>query len=329
MHIFVIGGAGYIGSVTSAELLRAGHEVTVLDNLATGHRAAAPEAARFAQVDLADKATLDALFARHNPEGVIHFAASSLVGESMQKPEKYFRNNVVHTLNLLETMVAHGVRRIVFSSTAAVYGFPEQVPILETAARQPVNAYGESKLMIEQMLRWFDEIHGVRYAALRYFNAAGAWEEQGEDHDPETHLIPLILRVALGQRESIQIYGTDYETRDGTAVRDYIHVVDLAQAHILALTALDEGSRTYNLGNGAGFSVREVIEVAREVTGHPIPAVEAERRAGDPEVLIASSDRIQAELGWAPQFPDLHSIVAHAWEWHQAHPDGYGENEGE
>jgi UDP-glucose 4-epimerase len=323
MNVFVIGGAGYIGSVTAAELAREGHEVTVLDNLGTGHRGAVPEGTRFEEVDLAEREALDALFGQYRPEGVIHFAASSLVGESMQRPEKYFRNNVVHTLNLLEVMREHDVRRIVFSSTAAVYGYPDEVPIRETAPKRPVNPYGESKVMVEQMLHWFDAIHGIRYAALRYFNAAGAWGPQGEDHAPETHLIPLILQVALGQRDAIQIFGTDYDTRDGTAIRDYIHVVDLAQAHILALAALDEGSRIYNLGNGAGFSVREVIEVAREVTGHPIPAMEVERRAGDPPALIASSEKIRAELGWQPRFPQLHDIIAHAWAWHQAHPDGY------
>ncbi len=327
MRVFVLGGAGYIGSVTAAELARAGHGVVVLDNLAKGHHAAVPEGTTFEQVDLSNREELDALFARHQPEGVIHFAASSLVGESMKDPGTYFRNNVVSTLNVLEAMVAHNVKRIVFSSTAATYGYPEEVPIPETAAKQPVNPYGESKLIVEQMLRWFDEIHGIRYAALRYFNAAGAWGKQGEDHDPETHLIPLILQVALGQRQSIGIFGTDYDTPDGTAIRDYVHVYDLAQAHILALQAVDEGSRIYNLGNGTGFSVREVIEVAREVTGHPIPAVESPRRAGDPPVLIASSTKIQQELGWQPRFPDLRDIMTHAWEWHQAHPYGYKQPE--
>lgn len=323
MRIFVVGGAGYIGSVTAAELVRAGHEVIVVDNLATGYRAAVPQGATFEEIDLADQPALDALFARATPDGVIHFAASSLVGESMQKPERYFRNNVVNTLNLLETMLRYGVKRLVFSSTAAVYGLPETVPIDEEAAQQPINPYGRSKLMIEQMLHWFDAIHGLRYAALRYFNAAGAWGEQGEDHEPETHLIPLILRVALGQSEAIRIYGTDYATPDGTAIRDYVHVVDLAHAHILALTALDSGSRIYNLGSGTGFSVREVIEAARAVTGHPIPVIESPRRAGDPPSLIASRDKIQQELGWQLRYPELHDIIAHAWAWHQRHPHGY------
>ncbi|MDQ4078747.1 MAG: UDP-glucose 4-epimerase GalE [Chloroflexota bacterium] len=323
MKVFVVGGAGYIGSVTAAELIRAGHEVVVLDNLSTGHREAVPEGAEFEYVDLADMVTLDALFSTYNPDGVMHFAAASLVGESMEKPEKYFRQNVCYTLNLLEMMLEHGVNRIVFSSTAAVYGMPEEVPIREDAPTQPINPYGRSKLMIEQMLEWFDQIHGIRYAVLRYFNAAGASGAQGEAHDSETHLIPIIMQVALGQRESISIFGTDYDTPDGTAIRDYIHVVDLAQAHILALKALDDGSRVYNLGNGTGFSVREVIETAREVTGHPIPAIETSRRAGDPPVLIASSDNIQEELGWKPRYPALHDILAHAWEWHQAYPEGY------
>ncbi len=323
MKVFVVGGAGYIGSVTAAELLRAGHDVVVLDNLVMGHRGAVPEGASFEEVDLADAAALDALFSTHAPDAVMHFAAASLVGESMQKPEKYFRNNVCYTLNLLETMLQHGVKRFVFSSTAAVFGMPDEVPIHEGMPKEPINPYGRSKLMIEQMLDWFDQIHGMRYAVLRYFNAAGAWGAQGEDHDPETHLIPLILRVALGQRESISVYGSDYDTADGSAVRDYIHVVDLAQAHILALQALGEGSRLYNLGNGSGFSVREVIEAARLITGHPIPAVDAPRRAGDPPVLIASSDKIQRELGWQPRYPALEAILAHAWEWHQAHPTGY------
>lgn len=323
MKIFVVGGAGYIGSVTAAELLRAGYEVIVLDNLSTGHRNAVPKGAIFEYVDLADRSTLDALFSTYNPAGVIHFAAASLVGESMKNPAKYFRHNTCYTLNLLEAMNKQNVKRIVFSSTAAVYGLPDSVPIREDAPQRPINPYGRSKLMIEQMLHWFDEVHDIRYAALRYFNAAGAWGAQGEDHHPETHLIPIILQVALGQREAIHIFGTDYNTPDGTAIRDYIHVYDLAQAHILALQALDKASRTYNLGNGTGFSVRQVIDVTREVTSHPIPALETPRRIGDPPTLIASSDKIQQELGWVPQYPHLQEIIAHAYAWHQTHPAGY------
>lgn len=325
MRVLVVGGAGYIGSITAAELLRVGHQVIVLDTLRTGHRAAVPVEAVFVAGDLADRALLDTVFREHQPQAVMHFAAASLVPESMARPAFYFRNNVAATLALLETMLAHDVKKFVFSSTAAVYGFPEAVPIPEDAPTRPVNPYGESKLMVERMLHWFDEIHGLRSAVLRYFNAAGATAERGEDHTPETHLIPLVLEVALGQREAVTIFGTDYPTPDGTAIRDYIHVVDLAQAHILALDALDGGSRTYNLGNGQGFSVKEVIQVAREVTGHSIPAVEADRRPGDPPVLIAGSDKIQRELGWRPRFPTLPEIIGSAWAWHQAHPEGYAD----
>ncbi|MCZ7571827.1 MAG: UDP-glucose 4-epimerase GalE [Ardenticatenaceae bacterium] len=325
MNVLVVGGAGYIGSITAAELVRAGHHVIVLDTLRTGHRAAVPVEAVFVPGDLGDRALLDTLFREHQPQAVMHFAAASLVPESMVHPAFYFRNNVAATLTLLETMLAHAVKKFVFSSTAAVYGFPETVPIPEDAPTRPINPYGESKLMVERMLRWFDEIHSLRSAVLRYFNAAGATPARGEDHTPETHLIPLVLQVALGQREAITIFGTDYPTPDGTAIRDYIHVVDLAQAHILALAALDSGSRTYNLGNSQGFSVREVIEVTREVTGHPIPAVEAGRRPGDPAVLIARSARIQRELGWTPRFPTLREIIGSAWAWHQAHPEGFGD----
>lgn len=328
MNVLVVGGAGYIGSITAAELLRAGHRVIVLDALRTGHRAAVPIEAAFVPGDLGDRALLDAVFREHRPEAVMHFAAASLVPESMAQPAFYFRNNVAATLTLLETMLAHGIKKFVFSSTAAVYGFPERVPIPEDAPTQPVSPYGESKLMVERMLHWFDQIHDLRSAVLRYFNAAGATPARGEDHISETHLIPLVLQVALGQREAVTIFGTDYSTPDGTAIRDYIHVVDLAQAHILALDALDGGSRTYNLGNGQGFSVREVIQVAREVTGQPIPAIEADRRPGDPPVLIASSARIQHELGWTPRFPTLHEIIRSAWAWHQAHPEGFADRPG-
>ncbi len=323
MKILISGGAGYIGSVMSAEALRAGHEVIVFDNLSTGHRDAVLGGARFVEGDLGEREQLFKLLREEKPDAVMHFSAASLVGESIANPAKYFRNNVAYTLNLLDALIAANIKRLVFSSTAAVYGNPARVPILEDARLQPVNPYGESKLMIEKMLHWFDAAYGLRYASLRYFNAAGATETLGENHTSETHLIPLVLQVALGQRPNVQIYGTDYSTPDHTAIRDYIHVLDLASAHLLALEALDKGSRVYNLGNGTGFSVREVIELARQVTGHPIPAVEAPRRAGDPPVLIASSARIQQELGWQPKWTSLADIIASAWQWHQSHPHGY------
>jgi UDP-glucose 4-epimerase len=325
MKVFVIGGAGYIGGITASELIRHGHDVVVLDNLSRGYRDAVPEGASFEQMDLADQARLDALFGQYKPDGVIHFAAYIEVGESMKYPAMFFRNNVVHTLNLLEAMVAHDCKRIVFSSTAAVYGFPETVPVPEDAPLRPINPYGRTKLMMEEMMEWFDKIHDIRYAALRYFNAAGAWEGRGEAHNPETHLIPLILQVALGKRSHINIYGDDYPTPDGTAVRDYIHVADLATAHILALQALDGGSRTYNVGTGQGFSVQEVIEAARTVTGHSIPAVVTPRRAGDSPQLVAANEKIMRELGWEPRYSDLDTIVRSAWEWHQSRPNGYDE----
>jgi len=275
---------------------------------------------------VADRAALEGLLRSRAPDAVMHFAALIEAGESMQVPERYFRNNTASTLTLLEAMLACGPKRLVFSSTAALYGNPERTPIEETDALRPTNAYGESKLLVEQMLEWLNRIHGLRYASLRYFNAAGAEGELGEDHRPESHLIPLTLKVALGLRDHIAIFGTDYPTPDGTCVRDYIHVSDLASAHLLALEALEQRSRLiYNLGNGRGFSVREVIEEARAVTGHPIPAVESPRRIGDPEVLVASSRKIQQELGWKPQYPDLRSIVSSAWEWYRRHPNGYAE----
>lgn len=325
MKVLVVGGAGYIGGITSAQLLRSGHEVIVMDNLSRGYADAIPEGAIFEKADLADMDALNDIFERHKPDGVIHFAAYIEVGESMKYPAMFFRNNVVHTLNLLETMLAHDCKRIVFSSTAAVYGIPDSVPIEETAPLRPLNPYGRTKLMMEEMMEWFDKIHGVRYAALRYFNAAGALDNKGEAHTPETHLIPLILQVALGKRESINIYGDDYPTPDGTAIRDYIHVADLATAHILALAALDEGSRTYNVGTGQGYSVKEVIEMARKVTGHPIPAVVTPRREGDSSALVAGNEKIQRELGWEPRFSDLETIISDAWAWHQRHPNGYSE----
>jgi UDP-glucose 4-epimerase len=323
MNILVTGGAGYIGSVVVEELIHQGDQVTVFDNLIQGHRAAVHPQAEFVLGDLADCEAVNDLFAEHDFEAVMHFASNTLVGESMQQPLKYVGDNVVNGLHLLDAMVKRGVWRFILSSTANLFDEPQRLPINETERIVPGSPYGESKFILERMLYWLDRIHGLRFAALRYFNAAGATAERGEDHDPETHLIPLVLQVALGQRDHIQVYGNDYPTCDGTCVRDYIHVLDLAQAHILALRALDEGSRTYNLGNGQGYTVREVIEAARAVTGHPIPAVDGPRRPGDPAELIAGSDKIQRELGWQPRFPDLRDIVQSAWDWHRAHPEGY------
>ncbi len=324
MNVLVTGGAGYIGSVVVAELLRAGHRITVYDNLVHGYRAAVPHEIEFVEGDVADAARIVESLRRGRIDAVMHFAALIEAGESMKFPERFFRNNTASTLSLLEAMLAQGVKRLVFSSTAALYGDPENIPIRETDRLLPTNAYGESKLLVERMLDWFHRIHGLRYASLRYFNAAGATETLGEVHRPESHLIPLILQVALGQRESISIFGTDYPTRDGTCIRDYIHVVDLAAAHVLALEALGEREQMiYNLGNGRGFSVREVVEVARRVTGHAIPAVETPRRPGDPAVLVASSEKIQRELQWQPRYAGLETIIASAWRWHRAHPHGY------
>lgn len=317
------GGAGFIGSVVTAELLKAGHRVTVYDDLSKGRRAAVRDDVDLVVGSIADRDKLDQVLAR-GFDGVMHFAAFIEAGESMQVPERYFRNNSCGTLTLLEAMLAANVKRFVFSSTAALYGEPERIPIQETDTLKPTNAYGESKLLVEQMLAWFYRIHGLRYASLRYFNASGATETLGEDHKPESHLIPLILQVPLGKRQSVSIFGTDYPTADGTCVRDYIHVLDLASAHVLALEALEGRDKLiYNLGNGRGFSVRQVIECARKVTGHPIPAIESPRRPGDPAVLVASSDRIKAELGWKPQHAELETIIASAWAWHQRFPEGY------
>ncbi len=326
MSILVTGGAGYIGSIVTEELIEQGEQVVVLDNLTYGHRKAVHPQATFVEGDLADREALRAVFDGHGVEAVMHFASYTLVGESMKRPFKYIGENVTNGLNLLQEAVAHDVRRFILSSTANLFDDPQRLPIDEEERIVPGSPYGESKNILERMLHWLDHIYGFRYAALRYFNAAGASPtgERGEDHDPETHLIPLTLQVALGQREKIVIFGDDYPTRDGTCVRDYIHVSDLAQAHILALQTLDEGSRTYNLGNGQGFSVKEVIETCREVTAHPIPAEIGSRRAGDPATLVASSDRIRRELGWEPRYPDLRTIVEHAWEWHRTHPHGYG-----
>jgi UDP-glucose 4-epimerase len=318
MKLLVTGGAGYIGGTVATILMQAGHEVTVLDNLCHSKRDEVPAGARFVQADIADRPRVEALLHELQPDGVLHFAALIEAGESMQKPEIYFRNNTASTLSLLEAMHATGVKKLVFSSTAAVYGEPERVPIDEYAKLAPTNAYGESKLLVEQVLGWLHRIHGLRYASLRYFNVAGALPGRGEAHEPETHLIPLILDVALGRREKIFIYGDDYDTPDGTCIRDYIHVVDLATAHILALDALQTHDRLIcNLGNGQGFSVKEVVEAARRVTGHPIPVEIKPRRSGDPARLVASSARARAELGWKPQTPDIDAILASAWEWHQ------------
>jgi UDP-glucose 4-epimerase len=324
MKILVTGGAGYIGSVLTEELVRDGHEVVVYDNLSKGHRAAVAPAASFVHADLADDSTLQDTLSGNGIEAVIHMAADSLVGESCVDPAKYYRNNLVNGLTLLASMKATGVNRIVFSSTAATYGQPEQQPIEETAPTKPTNPYGETKLGFEHALRWYDEAYGFRYASLRYFNAAGASENFGEDHDPESHLIPIALQAAAGSREAVEVYGDDYPTADGTCVRDYIHVIDLARAHILALNVLDQGSRIYNLGcGGDGYSVNEVLETAREVTGKEIPAHVGPRRAGDPATLIAASDKIKRELGWKPEFQDLRLIIESAWRWMLAHPKGY------
>jgi UDP-glucose 4-epimerase len=329
MRVLVTGGAGYIGSVLANELLQQGHRVVVLDNLSHGHRQAVPKDAELVVGELADRAGLDRVMRLHSPEAVVHLAALIEAGESMKAPEVFFRNNTANALTLLEAMLAAGVKRFVFSSTAALYGNPERTPIQEEDALAPTNAYGESKLLVERMLAWFHRIHGLRYASLRYFNAAGASRpDQGEAHQPESHLIPRILAVALGRAPHVNIFGTDYATPDGTCVRDYIHISDLARAHLLALDALAKEPENsvpliYNLGNGQGFSVRQVVEVAREVTGHAIPVIESPRRPGDPAVLIAGSEKIRRELGWRPKFPDLKTIVESAWQWHRAHPNGY------
>ncbi|GIO40254.1 UDP-glucose 4-epimerase GalE [Paenibacillus apis] len=328
MAILVTGGAGYIGSHTVAELLAQGKEVVVIDNLQTGHRGALL-GGKLYEGDLRDKELLAKLFSENQIEAVIHFAANSLVGESMKDPVKYYDNNVYGTLCLLEAMHAADVRKIVFSSTAATYGEPEKVPIEETDATNPTNVYGETKLTMERMMAWFDQVLGIKYVALRYFNAAGAHESGkiGEDHTPESHLIPLILQAALGQRPSIQVFGDDYNTPDGTCVRDYIHVGDLADAHLRAVEYLIQGhdSNVFNLGNGQGFSVKEVIAKVKEVTGRDFPVVVTPRRDGDPAVLIASSDKARTVLGWQPSRNKLDDIIRSAWEWHLHHPDGYGD----
>ncbi|HEY0347268.1 MAG TPA: UDP-glucose 4-epimerase GalE [Pyrinomonadaceae bacterium] len=324
MKILVTGGAGYIGSVVTEELLNDGHETIVLDNLVKGHRAAVNPRAKFVQADLMDGDALRRALKDNQVEAVIHMAAHSLVGESVEQPAKYYENNVVAGLKLIDAMRECGVLKLVFSSTAATYGEPEKQPIEETDATNPTNPYGESKLAFERALDWYENAYNLRYASLRYFNAAGASRQFGEQHDPETHLIPLVLQAANGTRADVQIFGDDYPTRDGTCVRDYIHVIDLARAHILALDILNERSAIYNLGcGGDGYTVKEVIDAAQQVTGREIATRIGPRRAGDPAMLVASSQKIKRELGWSPKFQDLKLIIQSAWDWLQAHPDGY------
>lgn len=327
MSVLVLGGAGYIGSHTALELIRCGEEVVIADNLITGYRNAVPEQARFYKGDIRDFNFLNELFQKEKIDAVIHFAAFSLVGESVKEPLKYYENNLYGTKVLLDSMVANSVNMIVFSSTAAVYGEPENIPILEEDNTFPTNPYGETKRAMERMFHWTGLAHGINYVSLRYFNACGADPSGtiGEAHDPESHLIPLILQVPNGKRKSISIFGTDYDTPDGTCIRDYIHVTDLAQAHILAVKYLQKGGKSdiFNLGNGVGYSVREVIEAARQVTGHSIPAIESERRAGDPARLVASSEKAKRILGWNPSHDSLEEIIASAWNWHKNHPNGY------
>jgi len=321
MKILVVGGAGYIGSVCAELLLDRKHQIAILDNLSEGHRCALDPRAEFIEADLADRETTVATLARLQPDAVMHFAANALVGESMENPSKYFRNNIAAGLNLLDAMIVADVKRLVFSSTCATFGPPKRVPIDEETPQRPINPYGESKLAFEKILKWYDTIHGLRFVSLRYFNAAGASEKFGEDHRCETHLIPNVLKVALGQKSHVEIFGTDYDTPDGTCIRDYIHIIDLADAHILALAT--PVSAFYNLGTGGGSSVREVIETCRRITSHPIPVVEKPRRPGDPPRLIASSEKIKRELGWQPRFQTLDAIVESAWKWHQKFPRGY------
>jgi UDP-glucose 4-epimerase len=324
MRLLVTGGAGYIGSVVAAQLLDAGHEVVVLDDLSRGHASAVPEGATHVELSLLDEPALGRALAA-GFDGVLHFAAVALVAESVAHPERYWRNNVVGTLNLLDAMRSHGIKRLVFSSTAATYGDPQTMPMREDEPTDPVNPYGDSKLAVDRMLANECQGNGLGAASLRYFNVAGARGPLGEDHHPETHLIPLVLQAAAGRRSHISVYGTDYDTRDGTAVRDYIHVEDLGDAHLLALDAIRPGEhRIYNLGTGTGYTVREVIDAARRVTGHEIPAHEEPRRAGDPPQLVAAADRAREELGWRPR-RSLDDMIADAWAWHQAHPDGYGD----
>jgi UDP-glucose 4-epimerase len=321
MKILVAGGAGYIGSACVEYLINHGHEVTVFDSLVTGHEKAIDSRANFIKGDLANRELILKSVGINNFDGIMHFPAFSLVGESMQDPGKYFRNNDASGINLLDAAVKGKVKSFVFSSTAATFGLPDKMPITEEAPQNPINPYGESKLILEKMLRWYNKIHGLKYSALRYFNAAGATENFGEDHAPETHLIPLILQVVLGKRGNIKIFGNDYYTPDGTCLRDYIHITDLAQAHMLALNSPRSGH--YNLGTGNGYSVKEIVEVARDITKHPIPAKIVERRPGDPAKLVADSALAKKELGWEPQFENVRDIVSSAWDWYQKHPNGY------
>ncbi len=321
MKVLVTGGAGYIGSITSEILLDEGHEVVIFDNLGRGHREAVDARAEFIEGDLRNREDIRKAMGSVLPDAVMHFAAFALVGESMQDPMLYFRNNVLGGINLVESMIERGVKRIIFSSTCATYGQPERMPMTEDLPQRPTNPYGESKLMLEKVLSWEQERRGLQPVFLRYFNAAGATEKLGEDHDPESHLIPNVLAVALGKKKSVGIFGDDYETPDGTCIRDYIHIVDLAQAHIIALTGSQTGA--FNLGNGDGYSVKQVVEVAREVTGHAIPAELAPRRPGDPARLIAAADKAKTVLGWKPKYPEMRTIVQHAWDWHRTHPNGY------
>jgi UDP-glucose 4-epimerase len=323
MKILVTGGAGYIGSICVEQLLNLGHEVTVFDNLTEGHRKAVDPRATLIVGDLQVRGDIESALEKTRPEAAMHFAANALVGESMVNPSKYFRNNVYGGINLLDAIIAAGCKRFVFSSTCATFGPPDRIPIDETLPQRPINPYGESKLLFEKILRWYDEIHGLKFVALRYFNAAGATEKYGEDHRIETHLIPNIVKVALGQKENVEIYGTDYETPDGTCIRDYIHIVDLAQAHILALGVGQ--SAFYNLGTGGGTSVREVIASVERITGKKIAVVEKPRRPGDPPKLIAGSDKVKRELGWKPKFENIDEIIKSAWAWHVKNPGGYGD----
>ena len=326
MHILVTGGAGYIGSVAVEQLIRKNYSVTVYDNLSLGHRNAVHESAEFVQGDLADRQSLSALFKSRRFDGVMHFAAKSLVGESMESPLLYLGDNVSNTLHLLEQVIHYQVPKFIFSSTANLFGSPAKIPIDETEQIIPGSPYGESKFTIERTLKWLAKLYPFfNFTSLRYFNAAGASERFGEDHSPERHLIPLVLQVALGQRDQIAIFGDDYDTPDGTCIRDYIHVMDLADAHILALEAIDEESTVYNLGNGCGYSVQEVIAMCRTVTGHPIPSIIHDRRPGDPAKLIACSDTIKRELNWTPKFPHLKPIIESAWNWHKNNPNGYNQ----
>jgi UDP-glucose 4-epimerase len=323
MNILVTGGAGYIGSATAEALLNAGHSVTVFDSLSSGHRAAVPAGATFIHANLSDAEKVKTVLSGGKFDAIMHFAAFIEAGESMKEPGRFFENNYVNSLRLMEGAVQNGVKRFVFSSTAAVYQSSEE-PLTEESPLGPTNVYGQTKLMTEQALEWYRQIHGLHFAALRYFNACGALPGRGEAHQPESHLIPLVLRVALGQRESISVYGTDYDTPDGTCIRDYIHLADLVSAHLVALDALGERERlVYNLGSGHGYSVREVIETARAATGGAIPAVESPRREGDPARLVASSEKIRRELGWSPKHDDLREIISSAWDWHKSHPNGY------